>query len=141
MSGLPAITDAVMIDGTTEPDFAGLPVVKLNGSNAGDSDGLTIDKGSYIRGLVINGFGNAGIDINGSGGSVIVGNFIGTDHGRQAAVDRRRPQSASDPEYGRPRVRAAPGAGGPGAGGPDRSDCRLPSTARGPASPRAFPLD
>ena len=35
LSALPAITDAVIIDGTSEPDFAGTPIVELNGSSAG----------------------------------------------------------------------------------------------------------
>src|SRR2546423_5800084 len=34
-SGLPFITDPVTIDGTTQPNFAGSPLIELNGSNAG----------------------------------------------------------------------------------------------------------
>jgi hypothetical protein len=34
-SALPTITDAVIIDGSSEPDFAGTPVVELNGAAAG----------------------------------------------------------------------------------------------------------
>lgn len=80
---LPTITDAVVIDGTTEPDFAGTPVIELDGSGAGPaSNGLRItSSGSIIRGLAINRFGDEGIEISGAGatGNVIVGNFIGTD--------------------------------------------------------------
>jgi hypothetical protein len=53
----------------------------LDGSSA-NSDGLAIDgaSGSVIRGLVINSFGNVGIDVFGdSVGTRIEGNFIGTD--------------------------------------------------------------
>ena len=35
LSELPALTGAVVIDGSTEPDFAGTPVVELDGSAAG----------------------------------------------------------------------------------------------------------
>ena len=35
LSGLPGITDPVIIDGASEPDFAGTPVIVLNGSAAG----------------------------------------------------------------------------------------------------------
>jgi hypothetical protein len=34
-SALPTITDAVIIDGSSEPDFAGTPVVELNGAAVG----------------------------------------------------------------------------------------------------------
>src|SRR5262245_52386643 len=34
-SKLPDITDAVIIDGTTQPGFAGRPLVELDGSSAG----------------------------------------------------------------------------------------------------------
>ena len=83
---LPTITDPVVIDGTTEPDFAGTPIIELDGTNAGHVDGLVITAGnSTVRGLVINRFGinpDVGIGIlllQTNGGNVIEGNFIGTD--------------------------------------------------------------
>jgi len=80
-SALPTITDPVTIDGTSEPDFAGTPIVELDGSAAGaDVDGLRITAGnSTVRGLVINRFRNDGIELHGSGGNTIEGNYIGTD--------------------------------------------------------------
>ena len=33
IGGLPTITDPVIIDGTSEPDFAGTPIVELNGTS------------------------------------------------------------------------------------------------------------
>lgn len=83
-SALPAIIDAVTIDGTTQPGFAGTPIIELNGASAGaGADGLVLDagsSGSTIRGLVINRFVDKGIFItNGSGGNLIAGNYIGTD--------------------------------------------------------------
>ena len=80
-SALPAIADLLIIDGTTEPDFSGTPMVVLNGTYAGeDADGLQITAGnSTVRGLVINRFGGSGINLNSSDGNLIEGNFIGTD--------------------------------------------------------------
>ncbi len=82
-SALPTITDSVIIDGTSEPDFAGTPIIELDGTNAGnDVDGLTITAGnSTVRGLVINRFGGDGIELSTLGWNVIEGNYIGTDTG------------------------------------------------------------
>ena len=80
-SALPSITDPVVIDGTTQPGFAGTPLIELNGANAGASDGLRLPAGnSTIRGLAINRFGGAGIHVQLPGGTnFIQGNFVGTD--------------------------------------------------------------
>ncbi|MGE3817834.1 MAG: DUF4347 domain-containing protein, partial [Isosphaeraceae bacterium] len=80
-SALPTITDAVLIDGWSEPDYAGAPIIELNGSGAGGgTHGLNISAGgTTVRGLVINRFGANGIRITSGGGNVIVGNHIGTD--------------------------------------------------------------
>ncbi len=83
LGALPTITDVVIIDGTSEPNFTTTPVIVLDGSAAGASvDGLVLgtgSSGSTIRGLVINQFGGSGIEINGSDGNTIVGNYMGTD--------------------------------------------------------------
>ena len=81
-AALPAITDTVIIDGTTDPDYAGTPIIVLDGSGAGAVDGLSLaagSDGSTIRGLVINNFGDAGIKLEDSNNHTIVGNYIGTD--------------------------------------------------------------
>lgn len=78
-SPLPAIPANTTIDATTEPDFAGTPVVVVNGDFAGVSNGLELyDGGSVVRGLVINRFVGNGILTQGQG-NLIVGNYIGTD--------------------------------------------------------------
>ncbi len=87
-SPLPVITDPVVIDGTTEPDYAGAPVIELNGALAGlRGNGLTITAGSStVRGLVINRFqsdgeletGNALLLKTGDG-NTIEGCYLGTD--------------------------------------------------------------
>ncbi|WP_284186858.1 cadherin domain-containing protein, partial [Zoogloea oryzae] len=79
-SALPTITDAVTIDGTTEPDYAGAPVVVLDG-NATVNEGLTIEaSNSTVRGLAINNFAARGVLVtNGAANTLIAGNYIGTD--------------------------------------------------------------
>jgi len=47
LSPLPQLTDAVTIDGTTQPGYAGSPVIELNGASAGAGvTGLTLGPGS-----------------------------------------------------------------------------------------------
>ncbi len=94
-STLPAITQQLTINGTTEPDFtAGNPVVELNGTGAGGAVvGLTIAAATNnctIRGLVINRFSLHGVQVQGTGSNIIEGNFIGTDPG--GTIDRGNTQ-------------------------------------------------
>jgi hypothetical protein len=79
-SPLPAVTNPVEIDGATEPGYAGMPRIELTGESAGPgADGLTLaGAGSTVTGLVVGGFGGAGVSISGNGNRV-VGNFLGTD--------------------------------------------------------------
>lgn len=81
-SGLPYISDPVTVDGTTQPTFAGTPVIELDGSLTGaDVNGLAIWAGSTtIRGLVFNRFANnSDLVFWTSGANIIEGNFFGTD--------------------------------------------------------------
>jgi CSLREA domain-containing protein len=80
-SPLPAVTKSVVIDGSTQPGFAGSPLIELDGTNAGGStDGLVLQGGnSTVRGLAINRFGNAGIVLAGSGNNKVAANYLGTD--------------------------------------------------------------
>ena len=60
LSALPALTDAgTVIDGTKQPGYSGLPLVKIDGSSAGTNVvGFQLQGGSSgIKGLVIGGFG------------------------------------------------------------------------------------
>ena len=83
LSPLPTITSPVLIDGTSQPDYAGTPLIELNGSQAGGGDGLTISAaGVTVCGLDVNSFSQgAGIHLTGTGatGDWIYGNFLGTD--------------------------------------------------------------
>lgn len=79
-SPFPDLTDPVVIDGTTQPEFSGSPVIELDGTNAGDwTSGLLIAANdSTVKGLAINRFSDNGIILFGSGNTV-EGNYIGTD--------------------------------------------------------------
>jgi hypothetical protein len=81
LSPLPAITDPLVLDATSQPGYAGSPLIELNGASAGASaSGLTIAAGgSTVRGLVINAFAKSGVALQGNGGNAVVGDWIGTD--------------------------------------------------------------
>jgi virginiamycin B lyase len=95
-SSLPSITSPATIDATTQPGFAGRPIIDLNGADAGTSvNGLTIAAGgggSTIRGLVINDFSGTLSESTGAGvlllanGNVVEGDFIGTDRSGTVAL-------------------------------------------------------
>ena len=84
-SAYPLITTVVTIDGTTQPGWAGTPIIELNGAGAGGANALSFSgagtAGSTVRGLVIGQFG-AGIAIRilvGCSNIVVAGNYLGTD--------------------------------------------------------------
>ena len=80
LSALPAITDPVVIDATTQSGYAGKPVIELNGaSTSGSTVGLRFTIGSStLRGIAINRFPVQAIVLEGPS-NIIQGNFIGTD--------------------------------------------------------------
>jgi titin len=71
----------VVIDGSTQPGFAGTPLIQLNGTGSAAVNGLTITAGySTVQYLNIRGFYNgSGLQISGNGSDVIANNYIGTD--------------------------------------------------------------
>jgi hypothetical protein len=89
LTELPPLIDAVTIDGTTQPGYAGVPLVALNGDQVsviqgGFLAGFRILGGNCtVRGFYIYSFGGflvsegVGIAIIGNGGNVIEGNYIG----------------------------------------------------------------
>lgn len=86
LSALPTISDPVIIDGTTQPGYAGTPIIELNGTSAG-GNGLTITAGnSTVRGLAINRFSLNGIQIQTNGGNTIAGCYIGTNTSGTSAL-------------------------------------------------------
>ena len=92
---LPTIFDPVTIDGTTQPGYAGTPIIELNGAGAGTgADGLHITAGSsVVTGLVINRFvpgfpnlGGNGIFLDTGGGNVVRGCYVGVNVAGTAAL-------------------------------------------------------
>jgi hypothetical protein len=81
LSDLPQVRDTVTIDGTTQPGYAGSPVIELTGGDAiGVGVRLSIDAdGSIVRGLCINRFTADGIYAFMADDLVIEGNYVGTD--------------------------------------------------------------
>lgn len=80
-TALPPITEGVILDATTDGDFAGKPVITLDGAdtvNHGFDLKFEAD-GSTIRGFLIQNFVANGIQIDGgSDGHTIAGNWIGS---------------------------------------------------------------
>ncbi|MEA2484065.1 MAG: large repetitive protein, partial [Thermoleophilaceae bacterium] len=76
-SALPAVTEAVTIDGSTQPDYFHEPAVQIDGTNAGVStSGLSLGASSVVKALAIDGFSGSGIALTG-GSSTIRGTWIG----------------------------------------------------------------
>jgi titin len=84
---LPAITSPLVIDGTTQPGYAGRPLIDLSGAVAGSgTNGLTIQAGnSAVKGLIVEAFGRYGIFLQRGDNNVVAGNHIGTDASGTAA--------------------------------------------------------
>ena len=82
-SPLPPITVPVVLNGETQVGFHGTPIVVLNGKSiatGGFANGLTIFAGnSTVKGLVIDGFSGAGIQLALLGNNVIQDDYIGVD--------------------------------------------------------------
>ena len=93
-SNLPILTGPTTIDGTSQPGYAGVPIIELNGANTTGA-GVEIENGngSIIKGLAINRFAGAhGILIRDSAQVTIRGNHVGvgldgvTPHGNGLGV-------------------------------------------------------
>ena len=85
---LPALWDPTILDGGTQPGFAGSPLVQIDGSLAGNATGLKIFGGDTVKGVSITNFKYSGIDVllrTGYGANTITGNWIGLDLSGAAA--------------------------------------------------------
>jgi trimeric autotransporter adhesin len=88
-NALPINTDPVTLDGSTQPGYAGVPLIELQGTGAGaGADGLRLaSSNSVIRALVINRFAGDGIEITNGVNNTIEGCYVGlslsgvTDYG------------------------------------------------------------
>lgn len=85
-SALPAVTDAISLDGSKQPGFSSTPVIELSGASAGASSGLTLSvAGSTLNQLCIDRWGVAGVVVGG-GTNTLTNNFIGTTPAGTAAA-------------------------------------------------------
>ena len=98
---LPELTDRVVIDATTQPGYAGTPVIELDGLGLGtavNANGLSIKAGgTTVRGLAIVNFrSGSGISLNNCDNNVIQGNYIGIGaNGTTARQNQRGVQLTS----------------------------------------------
>jgi hypothetical protein len=100
LAALPAIPASTTIDATTQPGYAGQPVIEIDGSAAAvePSDGLTIvGPGVRVRGLAINRFSGNGISVRDTAVAPapevavrIEANHIGTNAAGDAALPNGR---------------------------------------------------
>jgi CSLREA domain-containing protein len=78
-SSLPNLSNPVYIDATTQPGFAGQPVIEINGTSAAHCLYIpSTSSGSTVRGFVINRCGGHGVQIDGNNNTVQA-NYIGTN--------------------------------------------------------------
>jgi parallel beta-helix repeat protein len=85
--GLPDITDPVVIDGTTQPGYAGTPIIELSGGVNAVAAGINIHGGnSTLRALIINRFNGWGVGLFDVGGNHIEGCYIGVNAAGTAAL-------------------------------------------------------
>jgi hypothetical protein len=88
LSPLPAVEHPTIIDGYSQPGASAntlavgdnaVILIQIDGSQAANTDGLTLTGGgSVVSGLAITDFAD-GIDLTDAGGDSVTGNFIGTD--------------------------------------------------------------
>ncbi|NQT62028.1 MAG: T9SS type A sorting domain-containing protein [Candidatus Marinimicrobia bacterium] len=76
-----AITDPVIIDATTEPDYSGSPIIEIDGTNVSTYEPAfqLLGGNITIQGFVINSFIDYGINILEGGSNMVQGNYIGID--------------------------------------------------------------
>lgn len=87
-SALPDLWDPGIMDGTTQPGYAGKPLVQIDGTAAGAGvTGMKMWGGSTIKGMSITGFGGGAIDMfnRGFGGNTVSASWIGVDLNGAAA--------------------------------------------------------
>jgi hypothetical protein len=81
LSELPALTGQVSVDGSTQPGYAGRPLIVLNGDSASGANGLTFTgQGDAVKGLVISNFSQGvALGLGGAGDDMVTACWIGTD--------------------------------------------------------------
>jgi CSLREA domain-containing protein len=75
-SNMPTISSPVTIDGTTQPGFAGSPIIVVDGGGSRRSFVVTAG-GSTLRGLVLASFAGDGLTLRDNGGNVVETTYVG----------------------------------------------------------------
>src|SRR5262249_36279954 len=79
-SQLPGVTVPVVIDGTSQPNYSGTPLIQIDGSLAGSALGLWIlANNCTVEGLAINRFqgSEANLLLQNSSGAIVRANYLG----------------------------------------------------------------
>jgi len=88
-----SVTKALTIDGSSQPGFAGAPLIEINGAGAGAGvNALNVNAANVtIKSLIINRFSGYGISFDSFGNSSVQGCYIGTNAaGTAASANGRR---------------------------------------------------
>lgn len=73
------IIEQLTIDGTTQPGYAGVPLIEFDGSASTGAGLQLFADGCVVRGLMLNRFPAGGVMISGSDGNTVEDCAIGTD--------------------------------------------------------------
>src|SRR6185295_13949409 len=84
LSPLPKVKEPVEIDGTTQPGYAGTPLVEINGAAVGGGNGLEITAGnSTVRALTLNRFSSnnrvSALVLITNGNNIVEGCYFGSN--------------------------------------------------------------
>lgn len=81
---LPALAEPLVLDATTQPGYAGTPLVTITGTS---EVGLALAVGqTTIRGVAVGGFSVAGVRMSGPGGNRVEASHLGVTAGGTAAL-------------------------------------------------------
>ena len=80
-SALPVITDPVLLDATTQPGYAGTPLVRLDGVGlSGPITGIPVTAGnSLVQGFMVTRFPGVGIELGSATATRVADNYVGSD--------------------------------------------------------------
>ncbi len=87
-TSLPNISQTVTIDGSTQPGFADVPIIEINGASVTNFNGglTSFASGVVFKSLIVNGFRGAGIEIRFTSDNTVTGCYIGTNASGNAAI-------------------------------------------------------
>src|SRR5262245_37118596 len=70
-SALPQITGPLTIDGTTQPDYAGMPLINIHGNSLGGSILDVSNVAVTLKGLKVSGYTATAVNLNNADNSVL----------------------------------------------------------------------